>query len=568
LRRKFMTNATTLRNLQILFVFALVLAGGASSFQASDWRVGDVFVGIGNGQYKVFDNDGNLEETIRDGEGGTTGGCAFDSTYHLVTTSISKAKVLRYKIDDPHGVLQVINPASSTSGAGSVVFAGNGDFYVGDPGEGSIRKYNRAGVLLATYPVAVENSGSDWIDLILDGKTIFYTSEGRQIKRFDVFNNAQLLDFVDLGNAGGSNFRLFALRLLPGGGLLVADKRNIKRLNSVGTVVKEYDADGQNDWRSLNLDPNQLSFWAGDATSGRFYRFNIATGTIEVGPVNTQSGNLSGICVDGAFSAAQATPLILQPFVVTDADANPTHTFRHDDLPDGSKLRVTLNDLAGSVKLTGRVSVIHKDAGFSDQEMRCTPTEPNGDQCIVWNIEATPVPPGSRFSSADLQIFQPNTDMNTRVLKNEATNITTFVRNIDPGGRIPTFSVFSLNQASVTGNAVSCGYQTPVENSVYNLGSNLAFRFQAAVDCKNGPFLGNLQARLSLVRLVEGRAPESVEVKVVGISNNPPVYRLQADGKTYHLNVKTTNLSPGVYLATTFDDSGRIPAFEVQFTLR
>ena len=73
---------------------------------------------------------------------------------------------------------------------------------------------------------------------------ILYTSEGRQVKRFDVFNNGQLDDFANLGNAGGPNFRLFALRLLPDGGLLVADKGNIKRLNSVGTVVKEYDADG------------------------------------------------------------------------------------------------------------------------------------------------------------------------------------------------------------------------------------------------------------------------------------------------------------------------------------
>ncbi len=122
-----------------------------------------------------------------------------------------------------------------------------------------------------------------------------------------------------------------------------------------------------------------------------------------------------------------------------------------------------------------------------------------------------------------MQIFQPNTDMNTRVLKNEATDITTFVKNIDPGGRTRTFSVFSLNQASVTGNAVSCGYQTPVEGSVYNLGSNLSFRFQAAGRpsiAETAHSWPNLEARLSLVRLVEGRAPEQVEVKVVGISDD------------------------------------------------
>lgn len=551
-------NTTTLRNLPIMFI--VVLAGWASALQASDWRVGDVFVAIGNGQYKVYGNAGNFKETISDGQGGLTGGCAFDSTYHLFTTNISNAKVLRYKIDHAHGVL----PGSATGGAGSVVFADNGDFYVGSPvGEGFIRKFDHAGVLLATYPAAVENGGSNWIDLTADGKTILYTSAGRLIKRYDVFNNAQLLDFVNLGNAGGSKFRLFALRLLPDpdGGLLVADKGNIKRLNSLGAVVKTYDAQSQNDWRSLNLDPNNSSFWAGDATSGRFYRFNIATGAIEVGPVSIQSGNLSGICVDGGFSAAQASPQIFPSAVVT--AANPTATFALDG---SNKLTVTLNDLTGSGSLTARASFIHQGAGFSDNGMPCTTSKTVADvnQCVVWNIEPTPA---LGFSTADLQIFQPNTDANTRVLRNEATEITTFVTNLDPGGTTDEFSVFSLNQASVAGNAVSCGYQSPiVEGSVHNLGSTLSFRFQAAANCSSGPFLMNLQPRLSLVRLTKGQAPHPVPVEVAGSSGEPPLYRLQPDGKTYKLNVKATN--PGDYIATTFDDSGKIPVFWVQFTVR
>ena len=230
---------------------------------------------------------------------------------------------------------------------------------------------------------------------------------------------------------------------------------------------------GQNDWRSLNLDPidpSNPSFWAGDATSGKFYRFNIASGVIER-ERSIQSGQLSGLCVNGAFSAAQGSPLVLQP--LRRYCRSPTATFALD----GSKFRVTLNDLAGSVSLTARVSVIHKDAGFSDQGMPCTPTSRTETSASYGTLK---LPPESGFSSADVQIFQPNTDMNTRVLKNEATEITTFVKNIDPGGRTRTFSVFSLNQASVTGNAVSCGYQSPVEGSVYNLGSTSRFEFKAA----------------------------------------------------------------------------------------
>jgi len=75
-------------------------------------------------------------------------------------------------------------------------------YWSGEPTAGSIGKYDHAGVLQMTYSVAVENGGTNWIDLNANGKKIFYTSEGRPIKRFDVFNSVQLLDFVDLGNPG------------------------------------------------------------------------------------------------------------------------------------------------------------------------------------------------------------------------------------------------------------------------------------------------------------------------------------------------------------------------------
>src|SRR5207302_10710324 len=37
-----------------------------------------------------------------------------------------------------------------------------------------------------SFAVPVENQGAGWIDLASDGKTIFYTSEGRKILKFDV----------------------------------------------------------------------------------------------------------------------------------------------------------------------------------------------------------------------------------------------------------------------------------------------------------------------------------------------------------------------------------------------
>src|SRR2546422_101644 len=81
------------------------------------------------------------------------------------------------------------------------VFAGveSGDFYVGHAsGDRDIQKYNAAGVFQQKYDVATENVGSDWIELSADQMTMFYTSEGRRIFRYNVATSTQLLDFATL----------------------------------------------------------------------------------------------------------------------------------------------------------------------------------------------------------------------------------------------------------------------------------------------------------------------------------------------------------------------------------
>ena len=72
-------------------------------------------------------------------------------------------------------------------------------------GDKQIEKYNAAGVLQHAYTVDTTSRGSDWIELSSDQHTIFYTSEGTTIKRFDVSANGglghQLSDFA-VGLAG------------------------------------------------------------------------------------------------------------------------------------------------------------------------------------------------------------------------------------------------------------------------------------------------------------------------------------------------------------------------------
>ena len=96
-------------------------------------------------------------------------------------------------------------------------------------------KFDSAGNFLARFDVAVEDRGSDWIELAADQRTLFYTSEGDSIKRFDVVSNTQLPDFVTNALPG---FEAFALRLLPGGGLLVSDDDDVKR-RGLGQALPE-----------------------------------------------------------------------------------------------------------------------------------------------------------------------------------------------------------------------------------------------------------------------------------------------------------------------------------------
>lgn len=285
-------------------VAGLALTVGASA--ATAWQLGDVFAGVASGQYRVYSNSGALKETISDGLGGFTTGCAFNPALDkLYATNFSSSRVIVYNDASPHSIAQSINTAPQGGGsAESVVFAQNGDFYVGHAfGDRDVQRYNAAGVFQQKFNVATENVGSDWIDLAADQKTLFYTSEGRRVMRYDVSTSTQLTDFTVLAGSGTA----FALRLLPPGdgtgGLLVADRGNIKRLDGAGNVAQTYDATGEDNWFSLNVDPNGTSFWAGDYGTNRFYRFNIASGAIEVGPI-AAGGALFGLCVKGELTAA------------------------------------------------------------------------------------------------------------------------------------------------------------------------------------------------------------------------------------------------------------------------
>jgi cysteine-rich repeat protein len=271
-----------------------------------DWVKGDVFTAAGDGKYNVFSNTGVFKETIDTGlSGAFTAGCAFNKdSSKLYTTVFGASKVVVFDTTHPHTVVLTIDtsPGLDTE---SIVFDAAGNFYVGHAySDTLIRKYNASGTFLESYSAAIEGRGTDWIDLATDQCTLFYTSQGRLVKRFDVCTNTQLTDFATLPDDGVA----YAFRLLPPGdgtgGLLVADYNNIKRLNGTGNVVQTYDSPGEDTWFSLNLDPNGTSFWSGGFFTRNFYHFEIDSGNILGGPFLSGGSYLFGICLLGEVTVA------------------------------------------------------------------------------------------------------------------------------------------------------------------------------------------------------------------------------------------------------------------------
>ena len=293
------------------FLLPLVIA--ISACAAAGAERGDVFVATSNGQVLRFNKSLKWLETLNTGVTNDIGGMSFDINGNLYVTNFNAGNITKF---NAYGEIGGRNPFVITeSNNESIVFDLNGDFYVGIASPrykaidvnipAHIFKFNSAGFLLDLFEVKRENRGADWIDLAADQRTMFYTSEGRKIFRFDVTTKNQLPNFADLSNHAGI---ACALRLLPDGGLLVADYVNIKRLSAQGEVVQMYDLPGQDGWFALNLDPDGTSFWSGDQTNnGTLAKFNINNGDV-LETANDVSNKIGGLTVYGELTAALPVP--------------------------------------------------------------------------------------------------------------------------------------------------------------------------------------------------------------------------------------------------------------------
>lgn len=284
----------------VLFIGAILFSGAS----AQAFTLGDVFASVGNGEVNVYTPTGTLVQTLNTTLGGFTAGSAFDSQGNFYVTDFSAGNLSRF---NPSGTLLGNFGSGYTTDPESIVFGSAGNSFVGEAdGDHHVQELSPTGANIGQFFPAVQDRGTDWVDLASDQHTLFYTSEGTSIKRFDVATNTQLTDFAT--GLPGSN--AFAFRILSDGGVLVADSNAVLRLNSSGAVVQTYlSTSGSTELFALNLDPDNQTFWTGDLNSGKIFHVDIATGLL-VNEIDTGAapGNLSGLSVFGQVTAAVPVP--------------------------------------------------------------------------------------------------------------------------------------------------------------------------------------------------------------------------------------------------------------------
>lgn len=293
---------------QILGIVGIVVVLALSNVAlAIPYQYGDVFAAIGDGNVQHYDKNGNLLETLNTGLGGQTTGMAFDSNSNLYVTNFDKQSVAKFdntgKLKGTFGGVYVGFPESILFDTSRNAYVGTVEHVIGISEQ--LIKFNAGGTMLADFTVAAEGRGADWIDLATDQCTLYYTSEGFHIKRFDVCTNTQLSDFARLDHR-----RTFALRLLPGGGVLVANGADIHRLDGSGNIVQTYNVPSENTvgctycWFAINIDPDGKSFWSGNTLSGHFFKFDIASGNVLMDVNTGVHDHLGGLAVFGEQTRA------------------------------------------------------------------------------------------------------------------------------------------------------------------------------------------------------------------------------------------------------------------------
>jgi hypothetical protein len=269
-----------------------MLAAASLQVQARvvSFEPGDVFVSLEPGPVQWHQPDGTLRRVLVPTVPGLGEGMAFDVSGNLY--------VARWCVDGPcdttgntiewfsgqygHSLGEV--GKNFNCNPHTIDFDAAGTAYVGQAGcRRTILKFVQGQADPTEHVVAVENQGVFWMDLADDNCTMFYTSVGPNVKRFDMCTETQLPDF----NAGPlPGAFTHDLRALPDGGVLVSNANVIVRLDQFGAVTRTYEVAEGTMWAGLDLADNGTTFWAANYVSSNIHKFDLNDGT-HLGSFNT-----------------------------------------------------------------------------------------------------------------------------------------------------------------------------------------------------------------------------------------------------------------------------------------
>lgn len=159
------------------------------------------------------------------------------------------------------------------------------------------------------FDVAQDVGGSWFVEIASDQKTLFYTSSGTKVKRFDVDANIQLADFATVPSSGPRP-GLRSIRLLPPGdgtgGALVANGDNVVRLDGSGNIIHTYTPTATT--RAQDLDKVEITndgqkFWVSDQYTTDLWKFQL-NGTEELHVESAlPPGQLCGFSIYNGYRA-------------------------------------------------------------------------------------------------------------------------------------------------------------------------------------------------------------------------------------------------------------------------
>jgi hypothetical protein len=269
--------------LSIVLVGALVV-GVSHAPQAVhiSFERGDIFISLEPGPVQWRLPDGTLRQILVQTVPGTGEGMGFDASGNLYVT--------RWCVDSMCStgntveMYDVVGRSWGAVGQGyncnphTLAFDSAGVAFVGQAGcRGSILKFVPGEQMPRDYLVAPENQGTFWLDVAADHCTVFYTSYGPNVKRYDTCAGAQLADFNVAPLPGGAGQDL---RILPDGGVLVSSGQVVARLDSLGSLTRTYHGPPEDTlWAGLDLNEDG-TFWVGNYRSSNVYKFDLESGAI------------------------------------------------------------------------------------------------------------------------------------------------------------------------------------------------------------------------------------------------------------------------------------------------